>query len=242
MRASHLNKALANKFELRSKMTELEISYWSMIGTWFAGIATFLAVVVSLYLTSSSRKTKLQLRLVRHGHGNIELSILNRGQVYAEIERVTLAIKPSLFSGFIANGSEYLDLIQDVFNPEDVCRGLLPNSPSLTLDLEQESLHSHYRFFIPYQNGILEKPFKMPKCYLCLQLKSGESYYSEVPKAFYIGYKEAVGGQFDPQMFAMCTEPDKYFVYETSVELYKKQQDILNQYSRARKNYHMLLC
>ncbi|WP_029796870.1 hypothetical protein [Vibrio parahaemolyticus] len=92
-------------------MTELEISYWSMIGTWFAGIATFLAVVVSLYLTSSSRKTKLQLRLVRHGHGNIELSILNRGQVYAEIERVTLAIKPSLFSGFIANGSEYLDLI-----------------------------------------------------------------------------------------------------------------------------------
>ncbi|QIR06281.1 hypothetical protein [Salinivibrio costicola] len=223
-------------------MTELEITYWSMIGTWFTGIATFSAVVVSLYLASSSRKTRLQLRLTQHNYGSVELSVLNRGQVYAEIERVTLAIRASVFNGFTRNEESHLDLIENAFISEETNRSLLPSSPSLTFSIELESLYFDYHFFIPYQNGVLEKPFKMPTCYVCLQLKSGESHYKEVPESFYLGYKNAVGGKYDCQMFAMCTEPDKHFMYRTSTELYEQQQDILNQYSNARKNYHMLLC
>ncbi|MEW4580366.1 hypothetical protein AB1K40_18555, partial [Vibrio cholerae] len=74
-------------------MSDLEISYWSMIGTWFAGIATFLAVVVSLYLSMTSRRTRLLIRIRDDLDGEYKLILLNRSQLYAEMESVNLCIR-----------------------------------------------------------------------------------------------------------------------------------------------------
>lgn len=41
-------------------MNQNDIAFWGMIGNWFTGLATFLAVIVSLYL--SSRQTRIKLK------------------------------------------------------------------------------------------------------------------------------------------------------------------------------------
>lgn len=41
-------------------MNQNDIAFWGMIGNWFAGLATFLAVIVSLYL--STRQTRIKLK------------------------------------------------------------------------------------------------------------------------------------------------------------------------------------
>ncbi|MBI0154293.1 hypothetical protein [Gilliamella sp. W8128] len=41
-------------------MNQNDIAFWGMIGNWFTGLATFLAVIVSLYL--STRQTRIKLK------------------------------------------------------------------------------------------------------------------------------------------------------------------------------------
>ncbi|EII3056935.1 hypothetical protein ACXLRA_004241 [Vibrio vulnificus] len=226
-------------------MTELEIAYWSMVGTWVAGIATFGAVVVSLYLASTSRKTKLQLRLTSDSYGNLHLTVTNRGLVYAEIERISLGVKHRLVSKVLYRESQYFDLIDDYFeslalNP--IQRGLMPNSKSLAFDFDRDSLHFQYGCFLPYQGEVLTRLVKMPKCYVGVFLKTGELFQVEVPDDFYITYRNAIGGKYDDRIYSLCFEPEKYIIYGSSKELYQKQQEALELYSKARRNYHLLLC
>ncbi|WP_410743094.1 hypothetical protein [Citrobacter freundii] len=46
-------------------------AFWSMIGTWFSGIATFMAVCLTLYISNRRPKPKLQ--------GTVSLSFLTNG-------------------------------------------------------------------------------------------------------------------------------------------------------------------
>lgn len=49
-------------------MNQNDIAFWSMVGNWFAGWATFLAVIVSLYF--STRQTRIKLKCsFREGNG-----------------------------------------------------------------------------------------------------------------------------------------------------------------------------
>lgn len=45
---------------LQAAKDSAEWAFWSMVGTWFAGIATFLAVVVSLYIANRRPKPKIR--------------------------------------------------------------------------------------------------------------------------------------------------------------------------------------
>lgn len=65
-----------------------QIQVWNAVGTWLAGIATFLAVIVSLHLARKSEKVNLRtsvgIRLIFEGDGtpaeeNVVFSAVNLG-------------------------------------------------------------------------------------------------------------------------------------------------------------------
>ncbi len=65
-----------------------KIQIWNAIGTWFAGIATFLAVLVSLYLARKAERLNLKvsagIRLIFEGDGspaeeNVGITVTNLG-------------------------------------------------------------------------------------------------------------------------------------------------------------------
>jgi hypothetical protein len=66
-----------------------QIQVWNAVGTWVAGIATFLAVIVSLHLARKSERvnlrTNLGIRLVFEGDGtpaeeHVGFSVVNLGE------------------------------------------------------------------------------------------------------------------------------------------------------------------
>ncbi len=66
-----------------------QIQMWNAVGTWLAGIATFLAVVVSLYLARKSDRVRVQatagIRLVFVGDGSpaeehVGITVVNLGE------------------------------------------------------------------------------------------------------------------------------------------------------------------
>ncbi|MFC1502813.1 hypothetical protein ACFL53_00455 [Pseudomonadota bacterium] len=224
-------------------MTELEVSYWSMIGTWVAGIATFLAVLTSLYLSTSARKTRLSIRIRNNSKNGYELILLNRAHVYAEVESINLVFKQGLFKK-VSYDSYFSDLVTSIFEDVEGDAEKLkihPSSPSKSVDISFDNLCVQYNTFLPYNpDGELTKPIKMPKCYVGVYLTSGEVFYKKLPDNFYVTYRENIGSQFELDIFHCSNEPDKYFVYESSGELYEKQQEYLEQYTKSRRNYHLL--
>lgn len=67
---------------------EQQINIWNAVGTWLAGIATFAAVLVSLYLARRSEKIRLKatagLRQVFVGDGSpaedhVQINVVNHG-------------------------------------------------------------------------------------------------------------------------------------------------------------------
>ena len=78
-----------------------QIQIWNALGTWIAGIATFAAVVVSLYLARRSERVHLKahagVRLLLRGDGtpaekNVEIGVTNLGDRPVTIESVGWAI------------------------------------------------------------------------------------------------------------------------------------------------------
>ncbi|HBC3996826.1 TPA: hypothetical protein KD875_003521 [Vibrio cholerae] len=226
-------------------MSDLEISYWSMIGTWFAGIATFLAVVVSLYLSMTSRRTRLLIRIRDDLDGEYKLILLNRSQLYAEMESVNLCIR----RGFILKdvySSRWSDLVRDFFKSEEDGKEnmkLYPNNTSRTFSVDMSTLSSQYSYFLPYDNdGVLASPIKMPHCCIQVRLVSGEVFYHKLPSSFYDKYREYVGSRHDHYMDYLSNEPWKYIHYGSSQDLLRIQKEHLDIYTKTRINYHMLLC
>lgn len=78
-----------------------QIQVWNAVGTWLSGIATFAAVVVSLYLASRSSRVSLKahagLRLLFLGDGTpaqelVEINVTNLGERPVTISSVGWAI------------------------------------------------------------------------------------------------------------------------------------------------------
>ncbi|XDF78962.1 hypothetical protein AAFX60_017385 [Aliivibrio fischeri] len=227
-------------------MADSQIAFWAMIGTWVAGIATFLAVATSLYLSTSARKAKLLIRMKCCFNNNIELTILNRGHVYVEIEKVNLVVK-GLFSIKDEYDSGYWgDLIRwyfenDEFDVEKL--KLFPNSDSRKIEIELDSIEMQYKKFLPYNDeGNIIKPVKMPKCHIGIFLTSGEVFYIKLPSNFYYLYRETIGSQHDRELAQLSNEPSRYYFYDSPEELHQKQQSVLNEYLKARRNYNLLFC
>ena len=223
-------------------MSEIEISYWGMIGTWFAGIATLLAVIVSLYLANYVSKVKLSLLGVYDKHQGLELRIFNVSKVYAEIEHIYILEKKASYRGiyYEAVGLELTNWDFEEVNIDK--RSLLPNQPQTTFTIDNHTLSLCYNNLLPYKNGLLDKPVKMPKCFVRVFLTNGESFIMKMPLMFYSCYRDQVGCQHNDEMSRLSTEPSKYIAYKDSQQLYKIQQEALNRYSIARNNYHLLFC
>lgn len=225
-------------------MTESEITYWSMIGTWFAGFAGIATVLVTLYLSISSRKTRLNVRLRKSYDGDYELTLLNQAHVHADIESINLSCRVR-WNKRIAYSSRWGDdLVRHILDESDEQNEslkLFPNNVSKTLVIEAENLLNQYRYFLPYVNGILLKPVKMPKCQIQVKLVSGEVFYQKLPHEFYSFYRQYEGSKYDQKIYYLCNEPEKFFNYESSDELFNLQQDCLKNYAIARMNYHLLL-
>lgn len=243
MRASPLNWALEKQISIGSQMSELDIAFWAMIGTWVAGLATFLAVVVSLYLSVSSRRTKLSLSLLKTNN-NYELDVLNRGHVYGEISKINLVRKSYFQQDMLLGDSDWDDLIgYYFFDMEDEIKNkkaLTPGEPSSKFEISMSSLFQQYDKFLPYENGLLTKPTKMEKCHVRVSLRSGEHFYVPLPKDFYAEYRHQIGHSLDDELYRLTNEPWKFYVYHSSTELREKQMRFLGRYAEARNNYHLL--
>ncbi|MUL11813.1 hypothetical protein [Aliivibrio fischeri] len=228
-------------------MVDSQIAFWAMIGTWVAGIATFLAVLTSLYLSTAASKSKLLIRIRYYGfNNNIELTLLNRGHVYVEVEKINLVIKNQFSVKDQYDNSYGRDLIRwflesDEFDLDNL--KLFPNSDSRKIEIEFCSLQMQYNKFLPYNNvGEILRPVKMPKCYIGVFLTSGEVFYIKLPSDFYHLYRESIGNQYDRELSLLSNNPSNYYAYDSPEELHIKQQSILNEYFKARRNYNLLFC
>ena len=76
-------------------MNQNDIAFWGMIGNWFTGLATFLAVIVSLYLSSRQTRIKLKcffgerIKILSHGTNLgkcVFISITNLSLIPVNIE------------------------------------------------------------------------------------------------------------------------------------------------------------
>ncbi|EKO3855104.1 hypothetical protein JZN62_004871 [Vibrio harveyi] len=226
-------------------MTSDELAYWTMIGTWFAGLATFSAVVLSLYLSASASKCKIKSVLKQEDCRSIKLTVLNRGHMYVEIDRIDLVVK-KLFKQCINHDSQDLGDLSGYYfesKQEENEQYILPiSSPPKSIEIDNSMLYLQYHSFVPYKNGTLDKPFKLPKCHIGIFLKSGEVFYVKMPVNFYRNYRDFVGSQFDEELYRLSVHPERYYAYCDYEELRTKQERILERYSQARKNYHLLFC
>lgn len=76
-------------------MNQNDIAFWGMIGNWFTGLGTFLAVIVSLYLSTRQTRIKLKcffgerIKILSHGTNLgkcVFISITNLSLIPVNIE------------------------------------------------------------------------------------------------------------------------------------------------------------
>lgn len=94
-----------------------DIAYWSMIGSWVSGIATFLAVVVSLYIANRKPKASLTcevgLRII-FGKNALGQKLDENGLAIRVVNQSTIPIKISSVGWKLSRKKYFHQLLGDV--------------------------------------------------------------------------------------------------------------------------------
>ncbi|WP_279491477.1 hypothetical protein [Aeromonas veronii] len=221
-------------------MTPDDVSFWSMIGTWVAGLATTIAVITSLWLASSTRKPKVTLELSLSMYGDAVLKVINTSELIATIDSVTLVKSKWHKKKHIS--SIYNDLIKNPLmksSKEDVTQEytIHPNGHFKEFSIYFHLLHTFYNDFLPYDgNGHLTSVVKMPLAYVLVKLVGNHSFYIQLPHTFFTRYKEQNCSVLEKAFLQAIHCHDTYVSYVDKNDLYEKQQEFLDLYMRSKRN------
>lgn len=141
-------------------------AYWSMIGTWFSGVATFMAVVVSLYL--ANRKARPVLNI------SIEWCFINDG--FGVVSGVSITVANAADANIVVTSISWemgcdkkLAQIFDHQFSERMPRKLA-SGESATFFIENDESNGWLRTLL---KNIKENDGKIEKLTACVSLASG---------------------------------------------------------------------
>lgn len=219
-------------------MSPEEISFWSMIGTWVSGIATSIAVVISLWLASYTRKAKLNLELKISRHNDATLKLINTSNIMATVENISLSTSKRVTlinrraDDLLATSFMYKDS-EDVINEKTI----LPNGHYKEFKIDFSSLKDSYSKFLPYDNdGFLTRVIKMPKAYILVRIVGGQTFHIKIEPLFFERYKNDDCLRLEEALKQATESPELYLSYKNENELNERQLERLDWYIRSKKN------
>lgn len=221
-------------------MTPDDVSFWSMVGTWVAGLATTIAVITSLWLASSTRKPKVILELSLSTYGSAALKVINTSELTATIDSVTLVTSRWRKKRHVS--SKHDDLIKEPLstrskeelNQENTIQ---PNGSFKEFEINFYALQFAYYKFLPYDDdGNLTSVITMPAAYILVKLVGNHSFYIKLPNEFFTRYKEQECVRLEQAFLQAIHTPELYIRYSNKNELYEKQLERLDWYMRNKRN------
>lgn len=219
-------------------MTPEDVSYWSMIGTWFAALATTMAVIISLWLASSTRKAKLKVELQLSKYGNATLRVINTSNVMATVETLSLStskryIKIIRRSDDLIN-NPLISKSHDEFINENTIH---PNGHYKEFDISFISLKNSYYKYLPYDNeGFLMRVIKMPPAYILVKIIGNQVFHIKLPPIFFERYKNDDCIRLEEALKQATEYPELYLSYTNKTERNKEQLKRLDWYIQSKVN------
>lgn len=220
-------------------MTPDAISFWSMVGTWISGLSTTIAVFISLYLASSTRKPKLKIEIELSDYGNATLRVINISSIVATIRAVTLATSKK--ENYKQHHPNHYDLIKNPLLHKNINElneyTILPDGNVKEFTINFSSLCFSYDKFLPYdEDKKLKKVIKMPPAYILVNLVGGYSFPVKLPTAFFKIYRDGSCSRLEEALQQAIDHPNLYLSYSSKNDLYKKQQERLEWYIKSKNN------
>lgn len=221
-------------------MTPDEISYWSMVGTWVSGLATTAAVVISLYLSISTKKPKLKIKIELSEYGSAILQVINNSSIIATVDGVTLSTSKSLNK--TQQYSSHHNLIKNPLMKKDIEAiyneyTVLPDGHYKEFKIEFSSLQSSYKKLLPYDaNGNLTRVIKMPPAHIIVHLVGGHSFKAKLPAVFLKRYRDDDCMRLQLALQDVINNPHLHSRYANENELNERQQERLEWYMKSKKN------
>ncbi|MFQ2147430.1 hypothetical protein ACK33U_02275 [Aeromonas jandaei] len=224
-------------------MSPEDISFWSMIGTWFAALATTFAVAVSLWLASSTRKAKLIIELNISKNDDATLRVINTSNVMATVETITLSTSKRSLN--IIRRSD--DLVKNPLLPQSHDEfinenTIHPNGHHKEFKIHFSSLKNSYHKFLPYDNdGNLTRVVKMPPAYVLVKIVGGQVFHTKLPSIFFDRYKNDDCLRLEEALDFATKRPDLHLSYTNEKERNEGQQQRLDWYIKSKRNSLFLI-
>lgn len=224
-------------------MTPDDISFWSMIGTWFSGVATAMAVVISLWLASYTRKAKLSIEIKMSKYGEATFKIINTSNIIATIESITLSTsKHSILMD--RRGDNFIDYALQFKSDDELVNALTipPNGYHKELDIDFTYLKYSYHKFLPYDQDMnLTKVVKMPTAYVLVQIVGGQTFHSKLPPIFFARYKNDDCLRLEEMLKKVTERPELYISFNNDSERNERQLERLDMYMKSKRNSLFLI-
>ncbi|KJF99169.1 hypothetical protein [Photobacterium angustum] len=226
----------SSEFTLFS-MSTADVAFWGMIGTWVAGIGTFVAVAVSLYFSRAARRHELRLKISDDFN---KIYVLNLSSIVSVISDVNL-VERDIFNfkkdKVINNDSFYHIAVKDMMESFSFIT-VKSYDEVYTIELNQENMFIQYKKLLGFnENDELIKPTKMRACSLRIILITGESFYVKLPNSFYKRFKESLLVNNSINSLDSFIYYRDYYPNSISEA---QQRKWLERYYIARKNHYLL--
>lgn len=219
-------------------MSPEEISFWSMIGTWVSGIATSMAVVISLWLASYTRKAKLNIELKLSRYNEATLKVINTSNIMATVESISLStskrsILISRRNDDLLNTSLMHKDAEDILNEKTIH----PSGHYKEFIIDFVSLKNSYYKFLPYDNeGFLTRVVKMPTAYILVHIVGGQTFHTKLPPIFFDRYKNDDCLRLEEALKQATESPELYLRFNNHDEPNEKQLERLDWYMKSKRN------
>lgn len=224
-------------------MTPEDVSFWSMIGTWFAALATTMAVGISLWLASYTRKAKLIVELKVSNYNGATLRVINTSNIMATVE--TISLSTSKRSVKVIRRSD--DLVKNPLIPKNHDEFINENTihPSghhKEFEINFSSLQRSYSKFLPYDNDeCLTRVIKMPPAYILVKIVGGQVFHAKLPPIFFERYKNDDCLRLEEALKQATESPDLYLRFTNEDERKKEQLKRLDWYMKSKRNSLFLI-
>lgn len=162
-------------------MTDQSIAFWAMIGSWVSGVATFLAVIASLYIANRKPKAHLTCKVgkrVIFGKNVLGDKIKENGLGITVVNQSIVPVKIISIGWSIGNDKYFHQILGDIHSDE------IPKK----LEYGEQAF-----FWIKMDDGdwmerfadeIIKNDGKVEKLKFVINLSTGKSFYFKPEKAF----------------------------------------------------------
>ncbi|WP_459660053.1 hypothetical protein ACL9Z5_002492 [Acinetobacter calcoaceticus] len=159
-------------------LTNIDISFWSMVGTWLASAGTLAAVMISLYIAINSNKLKLKINS-NTSHFPQADGTINFEDIYFSIEAINICDRTITIENIYFELPDQSSIVFPYYNN--------PYSTKLPKKLEHSEKISFFISFLKnkdwiedYLKILKEKNLNFDKWKISIQISTGYKFRSKM--------------------------------------------------------------